>query len=908
MAQLDGYNHTGVPDSYLENSFDYRQFLLQSPKTPASLYNHSGLSPVPSGPISTPHSRHNSQPPEGPSEQMNWSYVPDDSHSSNSPTSVRTPEDSIFDQDMQDAPQEMPGFYQFNGGLPTQMPQEVDMNDPLLFGPFSEPGGTLHYGPATLMATFNSVPQPIDTQFNTHMENQASGNGMALMDSQPYNHLYGTAYTRQPTQHDPWNTQAPPRNPNEPQPDIALWDPVTAPQIIDQSVYIQEWTHNSTDPSILVPPNAPTAPPLDHHQLYLDRFISPLPMELTSSSGGTSSYSGDHNFNPTQQYFQELFMGPQSFSSPGASLNTVGINSTNVQAPLSPYQQTPVSPYQVSVSSFPAAQSPSSDTVFPQQDSGLLPSTTSDHGIILEQPERETKEREAKKSPQPIHAASTVANRSSSLVDTTPERVLFGPEPAAQRSQPRSTAGKPPGGRAVGTHLEPEVAEAAHNMRRIVACWHCVLQRDKCGPGDTCERCLKRSQRPNADCGVGCSRVKLVELTECFIPSFISTMHGNQKLEQFVASHIHQWGNREMTIILTAGEAGLPRIPVQVYEFLPKTKALVEHIQYKTDLKTHKRYPVVRKSPPLGMMLINYDEEKKYDRYVNEIVDNHLDAFEKLCWMEDDNDFQEKLFHLLARFKPRNDEEVRPNSSPKISQPRLTPRALLPQAKLLREVLRLLVVTFIMGHTLTLAEESKHFTLSRMHSYTSPADYIPNFTSSRMTTRQLKYFFQRIHTSILKTLLNKLQQTLKSSKGCDKWAIAFIIVLGLAMASEEQQKTVHLVMETNAHSGELRVEEARRRAEDACKEIDRQFRFVMMVFRWKYMRKVNPIRDADLEWEGESGFGGGFGGWVREVAGLVRENNVFLSTRQFVDISHDNQIKYTSRLVGRFLLSFWTPS
>ena len=36
-----------------------------------------------------------------------------------------------------------------------------------------------------------------------------------------------------------------------------------------------------------------------------------------------------------------------------------------------------------------------------------------------------------------------------------------------------------PAGRAVGTHLEPKVAKAAHDMRKIVACWHCVLQRDR---------------------------------------------------------------------------------------------------------------------------------------------------------------------------------------------------------------------------------------------------------------------------------------------------------------------------------------------------------------------------------------------------------------------------------------------
>lgn len=61
-----------------------------------------------------------------------------------------------------------------------------------------------------------------------------------------------------------------------------------------------------------------------------------------------------------------------------------------------------------------------------------------------------------------------------------PEAVSPDPEGQAARRQvgPIRSTGRP-GGRALGTHLEPKVAKAAHDMRKIVACWHCVLQRDK---------------------------------------------------------------------------------------------------------------------------------------------------------------------------------------------------------------------------------------------------------------------------------------------------------------------------------------------------------------------------------------------------------------------------------------------
>ena len=45
-----------------------------------------------------------------------------------------------------------------------------------------------------------------------------------------------------------------------------------------------------------------------------------------------------------------------------------------------------------------------------------------------------------------------------------------------------------PRGRALGSHLEPKVAKAARDMRKTVACWHCVLQRDK-----VCSFCANKS-------------------------------------------------------------------------------------------------------------------------------------------------------------------------------------------------------------------------------------------------------------------------------------------------------------------------------------------------------------------------------------------------------------------------------
>jgi hypothetical protein len=143
-----------------------------------------------------------------------------------------------------------------------------------------------------------------------------------------------------------------------------------------------------------------------------------------------------------------------------------------------------------------------------------------------------------------------------------------------------------------------------------------------------------------------------------------------------------------------------------------------------------------------------------------------------------------------------------------------------------------------MSHTLTIAEEGKHSTLQRMHSYGGMNSYVQNFTSPRMTNRQLKYFFSRIQRSIQTTVLNKLQQIFKSSKGCDKWLAAFVAVLGMCMALEDQQKTIHLVMSTKAATEKTDERDAQSQADIACREIDTRMHFIQQIFRWKY----NTIR------------------------------------------------------------------
>lgn len=99
------------PDTY---------FMFHGSKTPTeSLVNHTGLSP---GPLTTPppSSRNPSQPPEPVHDHLHQPdyMLYDNGSPSNSPTSVRTPDNDSFEVEMLDS--EMRTFYQNGGAMSTQ--------------------------------------------------------------------------------------------------------------------------------------------------------------------------------------------------------------------------------------------------------------------------------------------------------------------------------------------------------------------------------------------------------------------------------------------------------------------------------------------------------------------------------------------------------------------------------------------------------------------------------------------------------------------------------------------------------------------------------------------------------------------------------------------------------------------
>jgi hypothetical protein len=154
--------------------------------------------------------------------------------------------------------------------------------------------------------------------------------------------------------------------------------------------------------------------------------------------------------------------------------------------------------------------------------------------------------------------------------------------------------------------------------------------------------------RPNTAYGLSGVNIELADLLPRFLPELLTKMHTESHLKNWVDGHIKAWYNDELTLKVTCGASNMPEISIQVYEFIPKGIELVKQKQYIVPPAENERVAITKESPPLGMKRIKHQDAKKYERYIDDILENHLDNFTELCWMEDTDDFLKKLLKLIT--------------------------------------------------------------------------------------------------------------------------------------------------------------------------------------------------------------------------------------------------------------------
>lgn len=279
----------------------------------------------------------------------------------------------------------------------------------------------------------------------------------------------------------PWTSEQPPRNPNVPRSSISFFDPATDPT--DYSAFVPHhvdlWATQYTDPNFLLSPNEPVVPPQElftmatqsmaHRQQYHGRQLS---------HGQVQSQAFVPDSSPVELRFHRASPSPdsQNFVNYNAASSLITESYTAIpQQHLSPIDTSIELPDSVALRS---PTSPMASASSPGGSDGMYSSYQhSDPG--LDPQESQPYQSFNNVIPPPSSVADAELSPNATLQDSS---TGGSPEPESQLARrqvgPIRTTGRP-GGRALGTHLEPKVAKAAHDMRKIVACWHCVLQRDK---------------------------------------------------------------------------------------------------------------------------------------------------------------------------------------------------------------------------------------------------------------------------------------------------------------------------------------------------------------------------------------------------------------------------------------------
>lgn len=191
------------------------------------------------------------------------------------------------------------------------------------------------------------------------------------------------------------------------------------------------------------------------------------------------------------------------------------------------------------------------------------------------------------------------------------------------------------------------------------------------------------------------------------------------------------------------------------------------------------------------------------------------------------------------------------------------------QKELLREVMRLQVITYIYSRASTIVNGDLHLLNTLHYTVRNGVEY-GKATSARLANRQLKYLYTSLWIEIMEKVLKKLQQVLRSSRGGAKWSSAFCAVLGLGMAFEEIQRCAHAHQEADQIMGNITEWEATGNAERACRTIDEKFFFLTTLFRWKYHRGFNPFRNMH-DRKVQEALGSAALEFVQEVDELITE-------------------------------------
>ncbi|KAF2671260.1 hypothetical protein BT63DRAFT_453660 [Microthyrium microscopicum] len=450
----------------------------------------------------------------------------------------------------------------------------------------------------------------------------------------------------------------------------------------------------------------------------------------------------------------------------------------------------------------------------------------------------------------------------------------------------KKTIAKGRGGREKGTYkLTPQKAQEVRERREQGACWTCALQRDVCSQGEICNRCQKRIERGVLDStdSLCCVREKLYDFMQYFIPHQMNAHNDERTVKQFAEAHIRGFTNQSITIKITPIWS-FPGVECELFLFEPRDAELLTQRVFWLNRKTNKYEAKECQSPPVSVKRIgsNPEDQQIYENYFDMLAgspDYMLKFAGDILFRDQVDPFLSRLTSMMVKYKPQKKAEV----------------------DFMRQVNKMLLASYCFGRTVMIpANQQKKLEQLTQQNY--QMSFASN-TMPKMANRQLKHIFLRIVNKTMDSVLRRLDRVYRSSKGNKEWIMAFYGVLGLAIVFEDMQNTACCFLHGESQNGRLTEWDAQQDLRQIIEAIDHKYTFVTRLFKMKYQKAFNPLKD----WQqgsvrdvlGDEGTA-----FVSDVSRLVTEKWDYIDERQRIVPTFTNSEMYYGRLVSQFLNSF----
>jgi hypothetical protein len=310
-----------------------------------------------------------------------------------------------------------------------------------------------------------------------------------------------------------------------------------------------------------------------------------------------------------------------------------------------------------------------------------------------------------------------------------------------------------------------------------------------------------------------------------------------ETIEDYISGHVENWDDSNSIVLdLVCGYG--PPLKWKVLEFKPLSERSLVQLQYSQD--TQNGASVVQKSysPPFALPTIAVSDEQGFENFVEACLRaEHLHDLGWACFAEESqvDDFQARLVTLMCQcLSATKDIDVRD------ARVHLCDADQTQLQELLKSVIRSILLTYLMGHSLTITEDTLDAVIRAVRMSPRPTQHLQSaFTSPRLASRQFKFFFSIMREKQLIDLLNWLQQTLHSSVNKARtWASAFVAILGLAICFEESQRLFWVIADSKLqHNQGTSPGQAHTEAFNACTRLDEHFRLLVALFQFKYRSK-----------------------------------------------------------------------